>query len=69
MAAGLTGRERDVCERLLKGWTHDGIAADLRVSPATVKTYRDRAFARLGIHHRNELFALVAKRLAPPPAQ
>jgi DNA-binding CsgD family transcriptional regulator len=55
----LTNREREVCERLLKGWTHDGIAADLAVSPATVKTYRDRAFDRLGIHHRNELFAMV----------
>ena len=55
----LTGRERDVCDRILKGWTHEGIAADLQVSPATVKTYRDRAFERLGIHHRNELFALI----------
>jgi DNA-binding CsgD family transcriptional regulator len=56
----LTGREREVCERLLKGWTHEGIAADLNVSSATVKTYRNRAFERLGIHHRNELFALFA---------
>jgi DNA-binding CsgD family transcriptional regulator len=55
----LTGRELDVCERLLRGWTFDGIAADLRVSGATVKTYRNRAFGRLGIHHRNELFGLV----------
>ena len=36
------------------------IAVDLGVSPGTVKTYRNRAFDRLGIHHRNELFALVA---------
>lgn len=59
----LTPREREVCERLLKGWTHDGIAADLGLSPATVKTYRDRAFDRLDIHHRNELFALVLSGL------
>lgn len=56
----LTRREREVCERMLKGWTHDGIAADLGVSAGTVKTYRDRAFDRLGIHHRNELFALAS---------
>ncbi|NML47184.1 LuxR family transcriptional regulator [Ramlibacter sp. G-1-2-2] len=62
--AGLTRRERDVCERMLKGWTYDGIAADLGVSPGTVKTYRDRAFDRLGIHHRNELFALASGRRA-----
>jgi len=57
--AALTRRELEVCQRLLKGWTHDGIAADLGLSATTVKTYRDRAFERLGIHHRNELFALV----------
>lgn len=57
--AVLTRREREVCDRLLRGWTHDGIAADLQLSVTTVKTYRDRAFDRLGIHHRNELFALV----------
>jgi DNA-binding CsgD family transcriptional regulator len=57
----LTGREREVCERILKGWTHDGIAADLHLSAATVKTYRDRAFERLGIHHRGELFALLTQ--------
>lgn len=65
---GLTGRERDVCERLLKGWTYDGIAADLKVSPATVKTYRDRAFAPLNLHHRNELFALASGRVERKPA-
>ncbi|MDB6001476.1 MAG: hypothetical protein JWP52_3175 [Rhizobacter sp.] len=57
----LARREREVCERLLRGWTHDGVAADLKLSVTTVKTYRDRAFERLGIHHRNELFALVMK--------
>ena len=55
--AALTARELDICERLLKGWTHDGIAADLGLSVATVKTYRARAFARLGLHFRSELFA------------
>lgn len=59
----LTGREREVCERLLKGWTHEGIAADLGLSAGTVKTYRDRAFDKLGIHHRNELFALAISEL------
>lgn len=55
----LTARELDVCTRLLRGMTQDGIAADLALSLPTVKTYRNRAFARLGIHFRNELFALV----------
>ncbi|MEP7294968.1 MAG: LuxR C-terminal-related transcriptional regulator [Burkholderiales bacterium] len=55
----LTPRELAVCERLLRGLTFEGIAADLGVSAATAKTYRNRAFERLGIHHRNELFALA----------
>ena len=57
--AGLTGRELDVCARLLQGMTQEGIACDLGLSLPTVKTYRNRAFSRLGIHFRNELFALA----------
>lgn len=53
----LTERELDVCERLLRGWSYDGIAADLGLSLATVKTYRARAFDRLGMHFKSELFA------------
>jgi DNA-binding CsgD family transcriptional regulator len=63
----LPPRERAVCQRLLKGWTHDGIAADLGISAGTVKTYRDRAFERLGIHHRNELFALALSEVGRHP--
>lgn len=57
--AVLPKREREVCDRLLRGWTQDGVAADLGLSPRTVKTYRDRAFERLGIRYRHELFAMV----------
>jgi DNA-binding CsgD family transcriptional regulator len=64
--ADLPRREREVCERMLRGLTYDGIAADLGVSPNTVKTYRDRAFDRLGIHHRSELFALMLGAPANP---
>lgn len=61
----LPPRERAVCERILKGWTHEGIAVDLGISAGTVKTYRDRAFEKLGIHHRNELFALALSEIRP----
>lgn len=60
--AALTARELDICERLLGGLSYDGIAADLALSVATVKTYRRRAFDRLGIHFKSELFALALKR-------
>ncbi len=55
----LTPRERDVCARLARGLTYDGIAVDLGISATTAKTYRNRAFQRLGIRHRNELFRLL----------
>ena len=55
----LTQRELEVCAALVAGLTFDGIAAQLQVSPATVKTYRDRAFRLMGIQHRNQLFSLV----------
>jgi len=61
LAPDMTVRERQVCDRLLLGWTHDGVAADLGITARTVKTYRDRAFARLGVHHRHQLFALVER--------
>ena len=54
---GLTARELDVLELLLRGLTYDGIAVHLGLGVGTVKTYRARAFARLGIHFKNELFA------------
>lgn len=57
----LTPRELDVCVRLLRGMTYDGIASDLGLSVPSVKTYRNRAFDRLGIHFRNELYALLLR--------
>jgi DNA-binding CsgD family transcriptional regulator len=54
----LTKRELDVCARLLTGMTQEGIACDLGLSVPTVKTYRNRAFTRLGIHFKSQLFAL-----------
>lgn len=51
----LSARELDVCARALAGMSYEGIAADLGLKVPTVKTYRNRAFERLGIHFRSEL--------------
>lgn len=64
----LTQRELAVCARILRGMTLEGIACDLCLALPTVKTYRSRAFARLGIHFRNELFARVLAAALPEPA-
>ncbi len=55
----LTARELDVLVRLADGLTYDGIAADLGLSVGTVKTYRARAFERLGIHFKGQLFSAL----------
>jgi DNA-binding CsgD family transcriptional regulator len=56
----LTAQEVNICSRLLRGMTHAGIAADLGIKESTVKTYRNRAFERLGIHFRSQLFAMFS---------
>jgi DNA-binding CsgD family transcriptional regulator len=54
----LTAREREVCERILLGYTSIGIGLDLDIAPSSVLTYRKRAYEKLGIGSQNELFAL-----------
>ena len=55
----LTQREAQVCAAILQGLSFDGIACQMGLAVSTVKTYRNRAFDRLGIHFRNQLFALL----------
>lgn len=65
----LTLREREVCERILLGYTSIGIGLDLNIAPSSVLTYRKRAYQKLGISSQNELFRLcldAAQRSAPP---
>lgn len=56
--AGLSERERAVCQGILAGQKAEAIAYDLGISPETVATYRKRAYDKLGIASRGALFAL-----------
>jgi len=56
--ARLTDREREVCLRILQGFTSEAISLDLGVAISTIHTYRKRAYAKLGISSQNELFSL-----------
>lgn len=49
----------DIFARLPLDVTQDGIASDLGIRLPTLKTLSNRAFARLFIHFRNELFVRV----------
>lgn len=59
--AALSERERAVCLGILGGEKAEAIAGRLGVSPATVVTYRRRAYEKLGISARGELFAICRR--------
>lgn len=63
----LTDREREVLTRILDGVTVNRIAEDLKLRPTTVATYRMRAYEKLGVTSRQELFATVLRRRAVGP--
>lgn len=54
----LTNREREVCARILLGYSSEAIALDLGVAQSSVTTYRKRAYEKLGITGQSELFSL-----------
>jgi DNA-binding CsgD family transcriptional regulator len=55
----LTKRERQVILRILDAVTIENIASELGLKPTTVITYRSRAYEKLGISSRHELFSAV----------
>lgn len=57
----LTGRELDVAASLLAGRTLREASATLGIAHSTVVTYRERAYARVGVANLKELRALFAR--------
>jgi LuxR family transcriptional regulator, activator of tox operons len=53
----LSERETDICSAMVKGQTIASIAAAMRIKESTVKTYTQRAFAKLGIASRRDLLS------------
>ncbi len=51
-AITLSPREHDVLQRLARGLSGPQIAAELHVSPSTVKTHLQRLYERLGVSDR-----------------
>jgi DNA-binding NarL/FixJ family response regulator len=58
-AARLTGREREVVRRVAAGLSNAEIAAELVVSPLTIKTHVSRAMAKLAARDRAQLVAIA----------
>jgi two-component system, NarL family, response regulator DevR len=55
----LTAQERRVLALLTQGASKDSIAAELRISPQTVRTHAQRLLSKLGVHSRLEAVAFV----------
>ncbi len=60
--AVLSRRERQVVESILTGHSAKQAGRDLGLSPTSVATYRQRAFAKLGVRRQLELFGLLNRR-------
>jgi DNA-binding CsgD family transcriptional regulator len=60
----LTGREKDVCIRILSGLSSEAIASELGISLHSALTYRKRAYEKLGISAQNELFSIALRLMA-----
>jgi len=61
LCPSLSPRERQVCARAAIGMSIEASAIDLEVARTSVRTYRKRAYARLGVASPLELLALVAR--------
>lgn len=59
LAGSLTPREREVVRRVALGRSTPQIAADLSLSPATVRSHVRNAMVKVGAHTRAQLVALV----------
>jgi DNA-binding CsgD family transcriptional regulator len=62
----LTSREWAVLTRLLDGQRVTAIAADLYVSPSTVRNHLSSIYAKLGVHSQVDLIRLIRRGTKPP---
>jgi DNA-binding CsgD family transcriptional regulator len=58
-AYGLTGREAEVVQLVLRGRSTEQMAADLVVSPLTVQQHLKAVFEKVGVHSRRDLAAQI----------
>lgn len=59
----LTGREQDVVQLILKGYSSNAITLTLGISLPTVKTHRRNIYAKLQISSQVELFNLFVQEM------
>ena len=62
----LTGREREVVQHILRGYSSKSICFNLGISLGTVKTHRKNAYAKLKISSQSELLSQFLQSLQIP---
>ncbi|MDR1642461.1 MAG: LuxR C-terminal-related transcriptional regulator [Clostridiales bacterium] len=62
---GLTGRELQVAQELMKGCSAKQIALKLYISPNTVATHRRNIYSKLSVHNVPELIAKIGLETSP----
>ncbi len=67
LLATLTGREREVMQRVAAGRLNKVIADELSVSVRTVEVHRARVFTKFGVRSAAELATLLARLNRSPP--
>ena len=56
---GLSSREAEVMELIVRGNTGPAIAEMLFISENTMRTHSKRIYAKMGVHKKQELVVLV----------
>lgn len=64
VCTGLTEREIEVVQYLLRGHSTQSVALVLDVSPATIKVHRKNIYRKLGISSQSALFSIFLKSVA-----
>ncbi len=64
----LTERELDILSLLVRGLTNKQIAAELHLSPGTVRIYVSQILTKLGVSNRTEAVALALQHQLVPPS-
>ena len=59
----LSARETRVCDLIVSGLTTEGIATALGLKVSSIKTYRNRAYRKLGISSNSQLYAMIINRM------
>ena len=64
---GLTHRQSEVLHLLARDWSTDGIAAELFISPRTVRKHLEHIYRRLGVHTREAAVSMAQETARTSP--